>query len=81
MTLSVYSLQRVLFEGRVISATFPTALGEMTVLDHHLPLVARLTPGDVRYLGHDNQHGAIAIAGGIVEIRPESEVVVLAGVE
>ena len=77
MKLSIYSITKTLFEGQVISATLPTSLGEMTVLDPHLPLVSSLSSGEVRFVRLDGSPDSVAISGGILEIRPESEVVVL----
>lgn len=78
MHLSVYSLQETLFEGEVISVSLPTPLGEMTVLDHHIPLVSTISPGEIRYTLIDEITKTLPFRGGILEVRPESNVVVLA---
>lgn len=87
MHLSVHSLQKTLFEGDVASVSLPTPLGEMTVLDHHIPLVSIVSPGEIRYtllddssasLGTGEVTKVLPFSGGILEIRPESKVVVLA---
>ncbi len=86
MHLSIYSLQGTVFEGEATSVSIPTPLGEMTVLDHHIPMISTVSPGEIRYtLLHPEQGGGadtsiktMPFHGGILEIRPESNVVVLA---
>lgn len=78
MHLSIYSLQKTLFEGDVTSVSLPTPLGEMSVLDHHIPLVSIVSPGEIRYTLLTDIIEVLPFRGGILEIRPESNVVVLA---
>jgi len=77
MKLSIYSLQSTLFEGEVESLTLPTTTGEITVLDNHLPLISLVKPGEVHYT-HFGTKKAVKLAGGVIEIRPGSEAVILA---
>ena len=78
MNLSIYSLQETLFEGDVTSVSLPTPLGEITVLDHHIPLVSTVSPGEIHYALPDGTLAVLPFHGGILEVRPESRVVVLA---
>ena len=86
MKLSIYSLQETLFEGDVTSVSLPTPLGEMTVLDHHIPLVSIISSGEIRYTllnpkqsrGTNELIETLPFHGGILESQPESKVVVLA---
>lgn len=86
MHLSIYSLRETIFEGEVTSVSVPTPLGEMTMLDHHIPMVSAVSPGEIRYTlldpdqsrGADNIIKTLPFHGGIFEVRPESRVVVLA---
>ncbi len=52
-------------------------MGEITILPNHIPLVAALVPGTavVRTKGTEQ---LLAVSGGFIEVRPGSEVVVLA---
>lgn len=77
MRLAVYSIEQTLFEGEVSSITLPTPLGEITILPGHLPLISIVSPGSIRCAAK-GESSAIAVPdGGIIEIRPESEVVIL----
>lgn len=78
MKLAIYTLQSVIFEGDVMRITLPTPDGEITLLSQHTPLVAIVSPGLVRYALPNGESGAISLAGGILEMRPESEAVILA---
>ena len=77
MKLSIYSIQQTLFEGEVQSLTLPTSTGEITVLDGHIPLISLVNPGDIRFT-HSGTEISISFPGGIIEVRPGSEVVILA---
>ena len=80
MHLSIYSIEKTIFDGEVASVTLPTPLGEMTVLEHHIPLVSTISAGEIRYVLTGNTVETVAFRGGILEVQPESRVVVLANV-
>ena len=54
------------FEGMAKSATLPTPDGDITILAHHMPLVAVLTDGEVR-VDTGKKVVFIAVAGGFLE--------------
>lgn len=71
------SPERTLVAEEVDSLSCPTSQGQITVLPHHIPLVANLVPGEIiARTGSD--HKFIHVAGGFVEIKPNSQVVILA---
>ncbi|MBI3442197.1 MAG: hypothetical protein HY007_00280 [Candidatus Sungbacteria bacterium] len=78
MHLSIYSLRETIFEGEATSVSLPTPLGEMTVLDHHIPMVSAVSPGQIHYVLPDSTTTVLPFNGGILEVRPESSVIVLA---
>lgn len=78
MKLSIYSIKQTLLETETERVTLPTPQGEITVLDHHLPLITLVNKGNVSYYTSQNRWQKIAFAGGIAEIRPGSELVLLA---
>ena len=55
----------------------PTPMGEITVLEGHLPLVSVVEEGDIRFILPNKEEKLISFPGGVVEIRPKSEVVLL----
>jgi F-type H+-transporting ATPase subunit epsilon len=66
-----------MLDTEVDSLTLPTSMGEITILPHHVPLVANLVAGEIRYkaVGKDD---FFAVSSGIIEIKKDGEVVVLA---
>ena len=77
MKLSIYSIQSTLFEGEVETLTLPTSVGEITVLDNHLPLISLVTKGQISYT-HSGTKKSLSLSGGVLEVRPGSEIVILA---
>ena len=78
MQLSIYSIKQTILEATAEKVTIPTPQGEITVLDNHIPLVTLVNAGIVSYYTSQNQWQKIAFSGGVAEIRPGSEVVLLA---
>jgi F-type H+-transporting ATPase subunit epsilon len=64
--LRVLSPLGTAFEGSVRSVTLPTPDGEITVLAHHMPMVAILADGEMR-VDTGQKEVSIAIAGGFLE--------------
>lgn len=77
MKLGIYSIQQVLFEGEVERITLATTSGEITVLDNHMPLVSRVVAGGVRYRREGKEGGLSLPAGGVLEVRPGNEAIIL----
>ncbi len=47
MKVHIYNLQKTLYEGEAHSVTLPGVDGEVSVLDHHAPLLTILKKGTV----------------------------------
>ncbi len=77
MKFKIATPERVMLDVEVDSLTLPTELGEITVLAGHVPLVANLAPGEIRYR-HQGRQDFFAVSGGVLEVRKNNEVVVLA---
>ena len=78
MKLSIYSIKQTLLETQAERVTLPTVNGQITVLDHHLPMITLVNAGNVAYYTSQNQWQEILFPGGIAEVRPGSELVLLA---
>jgi F-type H+-transporting ATPase subunit epsilon len=77
MKFKIATPERIMLETEVDSLTLPTTMGEITVLRNHIPLIAQLVAGEIRYHSKD-KHEFFAVSGGIIEIKKNNEVVVLA---
>lgn len=75
--LQLVTPERTVLREELDSLSCPTDMGQITILPHHIPLVAALEPGELVARAGGKEH-FIHIAGGFVEIRGNSEVTVLA---
>lgn len=80
MNIFIHSIQTTLFEGKAEKLICETAQGQITVLDHHLPLVSEIIGPSLAVVQKNGERLAIPLAGGFLEVRPGSEVVILAQV-
>lgn len=84
-------MRRTVYEGETTRVTLPTAVGEVTILDHHEPYVTILQPGNLRYEAHvttdlpsgeksamRKEERMLPIKGGFLEVREGNELRVLA---
>ncbi|OGY97535.1 MAG: hypothetical protein A2855_02580 [Candidatus Liptonbacteria bacterium RIFCSPHIGHO2_01_FULL_57_28] len=79
MRVEIYSLQRIIFEGEAQSVNCKTAMGEVTVLEKHEPLISMLEDGPVRVVPvGGGQEQAFPVKGGFLQVNPEHAVRILA---
>ena len=78
MKVSIHSIQSTLFDGKAEKLICWTSNGQITILNHHLPIITTLTGPHVIIVGHQNKEIEIPLQGGFLEVCPESEVVILA---
>ncbi len=85
MFLEIVTPDEKVFEGEVVSATFPGSDGSFQVLNDHAPLISTLGRGDLVYKtkiteGKDKDKlkaTILGVDGGVVEVL-NNKVVVLA---
>ena len=68
MKLGVYSLQKVLFQGEAKSVNCNTRSGEITILDHHEPLISILEKGTMKIVDAEGSEIFIPISSGFLEV-------------
>lgn len=66
----IVTQDRSLFEGPADIVIAPGSEGEMGILPDHAPLLATLGYGVLR-VRHKDTEEAFAIAGGVIEVRPD----------
>jgi F-type H+-transporting ATPase subunit epsilon len=76
MYLEIVTPDQKVFEGEVVSATFPGTDGSFQILNHHAPLLSTLKKGTIVYKDKKEEFEVI-IDGGVVEVL-NNKVVVLA---
>ncbi len=69
--------ERVAYQDKIDSLTVDTVDGEITVLPNHMPLVSVLRPGEM-IIRKGKEETVLAVAGGFVEVQPESKVIIMA---
>ncbi|MFH0890481.1 MAG: F0F1 ATP synthase subunit epsilon [Candidatus Liptonbacteria bacterium] len=74
MRLSVYSLKKVLYQGEASSINCKTALGEITILNNHRPLLSVLKEGDIVVLDGKKQEHFLPVKSGFLEVNKENQV-------
>jgi F-type H+-transporting ATPase subunit epsilon len=67
----------VVYEDMIEKVTIPTLAGEITILEEHSPLVSVLATGVITIKKKDFEVN-LAVSGGILEIRQNSKVYVMA---
>lgn len=70
LALSVLSAAGDLYTGPVRSVTVPSPGGELGILPRHTPLLAPVSPGELRLVANDGERDFFYVCGGIVEVQP-----------
>jgi F-type H+-transporting ATPase subunit epsilon len=76
MYLEIVTPDKKVFEGEVLSATFPGSDGSFQILNHHAPLLSTLKKGVIVYKDKKDVY-EVAVDGGVVEVL-NNKVIVLA---
>ncbi len=77
-SLVIASVDKILFQGSVLSVTCPGSEGELTVLPGHIPLVTALSPGFVKIKETtDKEDCVFEITGGVLEVSGEGAVILI----
>ena len=77
MKFRIVTPERIVLETEAESLTLPTSMGEVTILPHHAPYVAQMAAGEIRYK-HGGKSEFFAVSGGVIEVKKNNEVVILA---
>jgi F-type H+-transporting ATPase subunit epsilon len=68
--LKIVIPEKVVFEGKVTSVILPTVLGEIEILEDHLPIVGLLEPGAAIYK-INGQTNSIAVDTGFFRLKKD----------
>jgi len=77
MKIKVLSLKGTEYEGDIVSFNVKTKSGEITILDHHRPLISILTKGVAKIVTANNEKKDIDINSGFLEVSPSNKLNVL----
>ena len=79
--LSIYTLEKTLFDNEVESAQVPGPTGELGILTHHIPLITPLVEGQIKIKKSSAtdyekaEEKIIEIKKGFLEIKPNQAVI------
>lgn len=77
LNLSILTLQGPLYEGEVDSLLVPSSMGQLGILPNHIPLITALNHGKI-IIKKGSDIKEIEVEKGFIEVRPKSEVAILA---
>jgi len=77
MQLGVYSLEKVLYHGDAVSVNCRTATGEITILDHHRPLISILKKGVMKIVDKNEKEHYINVSSGFLNVSKGNRMKIL----
>jgi F0F1-type ATP synthase epsilon subunit len=77
MKLGVYSLEKVLYHGAAREVNCNTKSGEITILDHHHPLISILAKGTMKIIDEENNEHYIPVRSGFLEVDSRNQAKIL----
>lgn len=79
LKISIIGQDKIAYEGEAELAFVPTKAGIIEILPNHTQLVSALAPGEI-ILKNEKGEQKFKVSGGVLEVRPESKVIILADV-
>jgi len=70
--VDVVSAEELIFSGEARFVALPGEAGALGVYPRHTPLITRVRPGSVRIELADGGEEFVFVAGGIIEVQPDS---------
>lgn len=68
--VDIVSAETAIFSGTAEMVIAPSINGELGILPHHAPLLARLKPGTVRLVRDGETRESVFVSGGLIEVQP-----------
>ena len=70
--VDVVSAEESIFSGKAKFVALPGEAGELGIYPRHTPLITRIKPGAVRIVKTDDTEEFVFVAGGLLEVQPDS---------
>lgn len=80
MKVSIYNISETVFDDDAEKIIVSTSLGEITILDGHIPIISMIRGPAFSLVDKDGKTKIIKVSSGFIEVRPENHVVILAEV-
>ena len=72
MQVDVVSAEELIYSGLATFVALPGEFGELGIYPRHTPLISRIRAGSVRIQKPDGEEEFVFVAGGILEVQPDS---------
>jgi F-type H+-transporting ATPase subunit epsilon len=72
MQVDVVSAEELIYSGEATFVALPGEVGELGIYPRHTPLISRIKAGSVRIHKPDGEQEFVFVAGGILEVQPDS---------
>lgn len=72
MHVDVVSAEELIYSGEATFVALPGEVGELGIYPRHTPLISRIKAGSVRIHKTDGEQEFVFVAGGILEVQPDS---------
>ena len=72
MQVDVVSAEELIYSGEATFVALPGEVGELGIYPRHTPLISRIKAGSVRITKPDGEQEFVFVAGGILEVQPDS---------
>jgi len=72
MQVDVVSAEELIYSGLATFVALPGEVGELGIYPRHTPLISRIRAGSVRIHKPDGVEEFVFVAGGILEVQPDS---------
>ena len=70
--VDVVSAEELIFSDDAKFVALPGEAGELGIYPRHTPLITRIKPGAVRIVRADDTEEFVFVAGGLLEVQPNS---------
>ena len=70
--VDVVSAEELIYSGPATFVALPGEVGELGIYPRHTPLISRIRAGSVRIHKPDGEEEFVFVAGGILEVQPDS---------
>lgn len=78
MHIAIHSISKTLFDGPAEKLICQTPQGQIAVLNNHIPLITKIMGPAAVAVDASGSTREIPLTSGILEVRPESVVTILA---
>ena len=79
--LEIIKPEKIIFSGKIITATLPSYEGDMSILKNHIPIITFLRPGIIIVTTSEESRTNFFVQDGTVEYFNDSLVVLSSSIE